>query len=249
MTSRHNTRSFTLIELLVVVAIIAILASLLLPALSRARVTTRSRLCMSNLKQIGMAFELYLSDNDGFLPRGKDYYGGHKTEYRKLIVTGYAGGGEVAMCPNATYPKPGGHHYMSNPAVLREVRGSDVSSGHDTLRYIHYGRFAQTVILMDGVQHTSSGTASVNDVGKAIDSGSVWGSAYNPASPSLNNSVYVGANLDGLVSSGQAKIRWRESAAISGDGIKTNALFLDWHVETLTPKTFLNHMLRPERKP
>ncbi len=59
---------FTLIELLVVVAIIAILAALLLPALSMAREKSKSINCQSNLSQIGKAMTLYLEDARGFFP-------------------------------------------------------------------------------------------------------------------------------------------------------------------------------------
>lgn len=63
-----ENRGFTLIELLVVIAIIAILASILFPVFAKARESARSTSCISNLKQIGTALQMYVQDNDGGFP-------------------------------------------------------------------------------------------------------------------------------------------------------------------------------------
>lgn len=69
----RNARGFTLIELLVVIAIIAILAAILFPVFAKAREKARQTSCLSNIKQVGLAFIQYVQDYDEVMPKNCIY--------------------------------------------------------------------------------------------------------------------------------------------------------------------------------
>ncbi len=96
------TKGFTLIELLVVIAVIAVLLGILLPSLSAARMHAKRLASSSNMRQIGLAMEMYTQDNRGFFPESSHGLTGKAIRQRSWVFTlsPYLGDvNEVRVCP------------------------------------------------------------------------------------------------------------------------------------------------------
>ncbi len=95
---------FTLVELLVVIAIIALLMSILMPALARVRKQAKNVLCQSNLKQLGACYSMYAGDWDGKFMQGwaQGARNLHTDMWMEALRTYYGNQHEVRMCPTTT---------------------------------------------------------------------------------------------------------------------------------------------------
>ena len=97
-----NVRAFTLIELLVVIAIIAILMAILLPSMNLARMHAKRLVSASNMRQIGLAMNMYAEDNNGFFPETTHGLTGQSARKRSWIFTlkPYVSDvNEIRICP------------------------------------------------------------------------------------------------------------------------------------------------------
>ena len=98
--SYERHRGFTLIELLVVIAIIAILASILFPVFSRAREKAREASCRSNLRQIGLAIQMYGSDYDDLLPLANSRPSSDGPPGIHDVLSPYTRNQQIFRCPS-----------------------------------------------------------------------------------------------------------------------------------------------------
>jgi len=96
-------RGFTLIELLVVIAIIAILAAILFPVFAKAREKARQTSCLSNLKQVGLAFQMYCTDYDDMLPLSHYATAAGQLYYPSILVP-YMKNSQIWRCPSRGVP-------------------------------------------------------------------------------------------------------------------------------------------------
>ena len=158
----HHAPAFTLIELLVVIAIIAILSAMLLPVLAKGRLSAQRAACENNLRQLGLATEMYLGDNGGFYfsrsaaptTVGQQWWFGwlaSGTEGQRAfdLSTGvlfpYLHGSDVRLCPSPVWTSPsfkpkgtnvifsyGGNSFLLAAQNQKPINANKISRPADT---------------------------------------------------------------------------------------------------------------------
>ena len=194
-------KRFTLIELLVVIAIIAILAAMLLPALSAARERAKSSNCVSRLKNLGVAVQLYADDFDSYIP-GSTLTGTYAVDIRIATVTGSSwlifmtNGylGEVPKVSTPVYKAFYERHYKC-PADTEHF-GDYGSSGAYASYFAWTGRGNATIPARMLIGRDNPGVAIMNDASKQI---STAARAESMAHKNLVNVLYLGGHVSSVL--------------------------------------------------
>jgi len=182
---RGNKTHFTLIELLVVISIIAILASMLLPSLNKARDKVRSSACSNHLRQMALAAQSYGGDMDDWLPYdGKDWYrqsklGSHLSAWLDYDVPSLAV--KLYLCPSDVLPMasrtdganrlwllnpvpPGGGGYQAISYGINTVLCGNTSNPVWYLphRIGSVARASQCLLVSDAIQRDTWGLPAIS---------------------------------------------------------------------------------------
>lgn len=273
-TNQAEHHAFTLIEVLVVVAIIALLVAILLPSLARARAQVRHTKCLSNVRQSGMAMQMYVAANKGWIPRAGD--AGNSAFWANIVAKELnlvqrmptspddlqVDKMEILHCPDrvGTLPSPF-IDYVVNSMVPDPIQGSNIKWSQIILdqRNPHlqwcsldeYKRPSTVVYVVDAAREDKAlPFAGFESVKEAREN---WQGISNGDGMVASMDVFLGGHLP------QGKPSWnagKQNNTDDGPGPRraarkmhlnrfTNGIFMDGHAEGIQ----LANLKDPSGKP
>jgi prepilin-type N-terminal cleavage/methylation domain-containing protein/prepilin-type processing-associated H-X9-DG protein len=250
----HKSRGFTLVELLVVIGIIALLISILLPALTTARQAAAATASLSNLRQLGIGLALYRSENRGYYPVHSLEGTAPRLRWADYIYP-YMRNTEVYMSQLLSAEERSGRMlkefaHTTDPATGAVIPGTTIFYGGYGYNYQYLGNgrkpggltpfhandrmikaSAQTIALADthgsmdgGAVYTKEGVYTIDPPRQSMELGSRGSRRTSPDPTQAGNYSYRGGN-DGDPS--------RRATPAERNRGKVNVLFCDGHGESM----------------
>lgn len=261
------TPGFTLIELLFVLVILALLAGLLFPVCYGAREKARQAACVSNMRQIGLAFRLYMQDNDETFPINRTCVGMplpneafcdegmHVTGWLDMISS-YTRN-DVFKCPSdptpIVQPEAVGYRLSADPAWRTNInrtsyaKNNNIGNVPPPAGYIVQDAMTEnvstTIMVMEWAPNQGGGANGREQVGSTFN-------LYRDVREQPEDGSQANANANALIDNGgdpyqRAYVQWRIPSKQHQKG--ANYVFTDGHARWLLPSAIIGQLWFPSR--